>query len=385
MNKLYREFPLGGINGIFNIETPKKKFNANTLTFGGIYPYVIRSNVNNGIKGYITQETKYLNQGNTISFGQDTATMFYQKKPYFTGDKIKIFSLKERELNEKLGLYFITAMRMAFSTFSWGSSSFDEKVLKKVRISLPITTNDSVDFNYMEECISELVEERISELEKERISELEGYLKVTGFNDYILTTEEKKAIEKFKNGEVHWKDYNVENLFGKSTRGKRLKSMDRISGNLPFVTAGEANEGISAYIGNNVDIFSKNTSTIDMFGSAKYRNYDYGADDHVAVVHTEKLSKYAVMFVTSALNKSAYAGQFDYSRNFYAKDADELSISLPTKNMQPDFDFMETYIKATQKLVIRDVVNCKDEIISKTKYVVNNNKFKIEEMEKMLQ
>lgn len=24
-----------------------------------------------------------------------------------------------------------------------------------------------------------------------------------------------------------------------------------------------------------------------MFGSAKYRNYRYGADDHVAVVHTE--------------------------------------------------------------------------------------------------
>ena len=28
-----------------------------------------------------------------------------------------------------------------------------------------------------------------------------------------------------------------------------------------------------AYISNDVEIFEKNTTTIDMFGSAKYRNY----------------------------------------------------------------------------------------------------------------
>lgn len=366
MSREFGRFPLGGKKGLFYITTPKRKFNANTLTFGGGYPYVIRSSVNNGIRGYITQDLQYLNDGNTISFGQDTATMFYQKEPYFTGDKIKIFSLKERELNEKLGLYFITAMKKAFSTFSWGSSSFNEKVLSKVMISLPVTHTGEIDYAYMEE--------RISELEEERISELDAYLQVTGLKDYVLTPEEQEAIDKFKNGELHWEFYNVKKLFGKSTRGKRLKSLDRVSGILPFVTAGEANEGISAFIGNNVEVFSKNTSTIDMFGSAKYRNYDYGADDHVAVVHTEKLPKYAAMFVTSALHKAAHAGQFDYSRNFYAKDADGLFISLPTQNKQPDFAFMETYIKATQKLVIKDVVDWKDKIINATKNVVRKQR-----------
>ena len=33
-----------------------------------------------------------------------------------------------------------------------------------------------------------------------------------------------------------------------------------------------------------------------MFGSAKYRSYEYGADDHVAVVHTEKLKEDALLF-----------------------------------------------------------------------------------------
>lgn len=138
-------------------------------------------------------------------------------------------------------------------------------------------------------------------------------------------------------------------MFGKSTRGKRLKSSDRVSGVLPFVTAGEANEGISALVGNDITIFSENTTTIDMFGSAKYRNYKYGGDDHIAVVHTENLPKFASIFITSAIHKSSYTGEFHYGRNFYAKDADKLNISLPSKNNKIDFDFMESFIAQIEK------------------------------------
>ena len=134
-----------------------------------------------------------------------------------------------------------------------------------------------------------------------------------------------------------------------------MKSADRISGTLPFVTAGESGEGVSAFIGNNVKVFSENTTTIDMFGSAKYRNYKYGGDDHIAVVHTENLPKFASIFVTSAIHKSSYNGQFHYGRNFYAKDADELEISLPVKQGEPDFEIMETLISGIHKLVIKDV------------------------------
>lgn len=33
---------------------------------------------NNVQRGYIIEDEKYLNEGNTISFGQDTATAYYQ-------------------------------------------------------------------------------------------------------------------------------------------------------------------------------------------------------------------------------------------------------------------------------------------------------------------
>ncbi len=110
------------------------------------------------------------------------------------------------------------------------------------------------------------------------------------------------------------------------------------------MTAGETDEGVSAFIGNDVTVFPENTVTIDMFGSSKYRSYEYGADDHIAVVHTEKLSRHAAVFVASAIHKKTYTGEFHYGRNFYAKDADTLNISLPTKNGEIDFAFMESFI-----------------------------------------
>ena len=226
--------------------------------------------------------------------------------------------------------------------------------------SNPCDNIDEIDFDFMESFIREL--------EEERIRKLSAYLTVSGLSDTKLSDREEAVLLHFKH--FQWAEFNVEALFGKSTRGKRLKGDDRIAGNLPFVTAGEADTGISAFISNEVEIFSKNTTTIDMFGSAKYRNYDYGADDHVAVVHTENLNKYAAIFVTTACHKSAHNGQFNYGHNFYAKDADELKIMLPVRDGAPDYAAMQNFISAVQKLVIKDVVKYAEDKINATKKVV---------------
>lgn len=524
----YKSFSM---NKVFFIHSSKRKLNACDVKFGGKFPYVARGSENNGIRGYIDENEEYLNPGNTLSFGQDTATVFYQPKPYYTGDKIKVLELKNYKLNEEIAMYLIAAINKSFSSFTWGQSSYDEKVLNSIQIILPTMTVKKPDWKLISEIgggtamrkldtstweefrigdlfasstgnvdiqkshingygnyvISSGVEnngiigksdieanvfsantltvdmfgnvfyrnfdykmvtharvfslslkdidmdentglflassmswlntvfsfnnmatfekiknlkillpaknedvpdwnymqERIKELEQERIKELEQYLIAAGLNDYKLSKEDLEIY----NRNVVFKIFNVERLFGKSTRGKRLKSLDRIPGELPFVTAGEADEGISAYIGNDVEIFEANTSTIDMFGSAKYRGYKYGGDDHVAIVHTEKLPEGAAKYVTTALHKAAHTGLFSYMNNFYAKDADALNISLPivirtdgkplseigTENIYhddgyiPDWDYMDKYIRVIEKKVIADVVKYKDRVIELTK------------------
>ena len=372
LNKKLSEVKWGEyrLGDLFEVNSYTKRFDANKVIVleNGKYPYVVRMSNNNGQKGYIDEDEIYLNEGNTISFGQDTATMFYQERPYFTGDKIKILKAKFREFDKSNAQFFLTTMAKSFESFSWGRSSFSVDIIEKQIISLPVK-GGTIDFDFISSFIAELEAERIKELEAERIKELEAHLTVTGLKDYILTEEEHSVLDSYEDWE--WNTFNLEDLFGKSTRGKRLKSADRIPGELPFVTAGEADEGISDFIGNDVAIFSENTTTIDMFGSAKYRNYKYGGDDHVAVVHTETLHQLASIFVTSAIHKSSHSGQFDYSKNFYAKDADALNIQLPSRGGRPDYECMATFISAVQKIVIKDVVLFADRKIGMAKEIVN--------------
>ena len=114
---------------------------------------MVRTGLNNGIRGYINEDEHFLNEGNTISFGQDTATMFYQEKPYFTGDKIKIVKSKDNKFNKSNAQFFITTMRKSFSSFSWGSSSFNVNIIANQLITLPKKAKQ-VDYETMETFIS---------------------------------------------------------------------------------------------------------------------------------------------------------------------------------------------------------------------------------------
>lgn len=146
----YKPFKLGaGNDRLFDIKSPKKRFNANAVKFDGKYPYVVRTSTNNGIRGYITEDTQYLNAENTISFGQDTATIFYQEKPYFTGDKIKVMTYRDCPLYPELACYLLTVMRKAFQSFAWGQSSFNETILKNVEISLPVKRDGTIDYAFI--------------------------------------------------------------------------------------------------------------------------------------------------------------------------------------------------------------------------------------------
>lgn len=129
------EFKLGDL---FEVVSYKKCFDANKVAIieNRGHPYIVRQSTENGRKGNIDEPIKYLNPGNTISFGQDTATMFYQEKPYFTGDKIKILRPKYAKFGKNNAQFFLSTMRKAFCSFAWGSSRFNVETLKKQMLTM---------------------------------------------------------------------------------------------------------------------------------------------------------------------------------------------------------------------------------------------------------
>ncbi len=147
----FGEFEIGKL---FEINSSVKRFDANKVIISETgKPYVVRTSLNNGIRGFINEDEQFLNEGNTIAFGQDTATMFYQKTPYFTGDKIKIIKSKDNKINKMNAHFFIATMTKSFSSFSWGGSSFNVSIIGNQTISLPIK-NAQPDYALMATIIS---------------------------------------------------------------------------------------------------------------------------------------------------------------------------------------------------------------------------------------
>ena len=314
---------------MFDIENTLS-FNTDSLVSGNDYDYVTRTSQNQGIlqqTGFINKDN--INDAGNWSLGLLQMDFFYRRKPWYAGQFVRKI-IPKIYIPEATVSFFTAILNQQKSRLLSVLVRNVDKVFKSLNVKIPITKDGGIDFDFMERFISEL--------EAEHVAELEAYLLATGLKDCTITNEEREVLDGF--GKLEWANFNIKDLFGKATRGKRLKSADRIKGSLPFVTAGESYEGISDYIANDVEIFSNNTTTIDMFGSAKYRNYKYGGDDHIAVVHTEKLPKFAAIFITAAIHKASYTGKFSYARNFYAKDADELDILLPTKNNKPDYELM---------------------------------------------
>lgn len=324
----------------------------------GDIPFVMAGATNTGVVNYISNPV--------ASFPKNSITVdifgntFYRDYAFGAGDDTGVYWNDKITYSPNVMLFFAVAMqRSLLGKYSYGKKLRSSQS-KNFSMYLPVTDEGAIDFAFMDSFIAEL--------EAERIAELSAYLTVSGLDNYELSKEEKQAIVDYNSYE--WKSFNLKTLYGKSTRGKRLKSEDRIPGTLPFVTAGEAEEGVSAFIGNAVEVFEKNTTTIDMFGSAKYRNYRYGGDDHVAIVHTEMVPMKAAIFITAACHKAAHTGKFDYGHNFYAKDADALDIMLPSKDGKPDYQAMELLISAIQKLVIKNVVRYADRKIETAKEFV---------------
>ena len=333
----------------------------------GTIPFVMSGTTNAGVVNYISNPVaSFPKNAITIDIFGNT---FYRNYAFGAGDDTGVYWNDATAYSSNAMLFFAVAMQKSMmGRFSYGKKLRSSQS-EDFTMHLPVTDDGAIDFDFMESFIAELEAERVAELEAERVAELSAYLTVSGLDNYELSSDEENALKNYQS--LKWDTYNLEKLFGKSTRGKRLKGDDRIAGTLPFVTAGEASEGISAYISNEVEVFEKNTTTIDMFGSAKYRNYKYGADDHVAVVHTEAVPMKAAIFVTSACHKAAHTGKFDYGHNFYAKDADALYISLPVNEAgNPDYGKMAIIISAIHKLVIKDVVSFTDRKITGTKEVI---------------
>lgn len=373
----WRKYAIGDL---FDVLTTKKKFNSVDVEFGGKYRYVARGDSNNGVRGYITEDEQYLNEANTISFGQDTATLFYQSEPYFTGDKIKVFRPKENiKLNANIAQVFIAAMKKSFSNFAWGSSSYNVSVLNSTSIQIPtIFKNNEVEiaFDFMEEFISTLT--------AERLATLNAYLMTTGLKDYILTVDEQAALDELD--AANWGTFKIEDVLVWQKNISELNPLHLDSLTVsdekkyPFYGQATTNNGIIEYrhlsddVLNNklgkptILIHSNNQNTVYV-DTPFYLKDGHGA---TSVLQSENLDKISAQFLMSSIKK-VILQKYTYNSKATKIELKGTDINLPVKSDgTPNYDYMRTVISAMQKVVIKNLVSYLDVQIARTDEILQN-------------
>lgn len=123
------------------------------------------------------------------------------------------------------------------------------------------------------------------------------------------------------------------------------------------------------------NILKDNTITVCYNGSvgeAFYQDEPYWASDDINVLTLRdfKLNAEVAEYLCTVLKKAG--SKYGYTYKWNVSRMKKSTISLPvTANKVVDFKYMENYIKAVQKLTIKNVVKYKDEVINKTKEIIN--------------
>ena len=338
---------------------------------------------NQGLNNYVPRSNATVLK-NVISIsanGANTGVTFYQNSEFTVlQDAYAIkWIFNNNSLSDNQFLFLTSTIRKAiYGNYDWSNKAGWEKI-KNDKILLPITQNGEIDFKFMESFVAEL--------EAERVAELEAYLAAASLKDYELTAAELSALSKFEN--YNWGEFRIGDLFEKLSakflgKGDKFKAVSKIKTTeffVPIVYCKFGDNGIMYWAKKNDFETYKNVISIVYNGAiaagkvyAQPHETGILAESYFIKFKNREIDFKVNLFFQCVLEKVLYP---KYSRDYLATWDNKVEndvISLPiTDNGEIDFEFMNNFIKAIEKLVIKDVVLYTDNKIKATKSIVSSN------------
>jgi type I restriction enzyme M protein len=167
-----------------------------------------------------------------------------------------------------------------------------------------------------------------------------------------------QVVETIKNTEEkplntsNWMEFSIDSLF-ELKRGQRLRSVDRKDGNIRYFSATSDNNGVSCFISNPLFI-EENALIFNTFGNVFYSDKIFTGSDEITILKHEKLNKRIGLFLSTTMsNQLEY--KFGFGKKAFYNEVRKEKIKLPSKyneetsEIEPDWDYMESYIKDLEK------------------------------------
>ena len=320
----------------------------------GITPYVSASATNNGV-GQMTNLSPDF-EGNQIVTGKVECKAFYQGKPFSATSDANVYTPKFA-MSQNVGL-FITSIITFNERGKW---SYGRQCRvgdsNEIIIKLPVQHNSDGSL---------LIDNTLKYSDQGYVPDwqfMEDYIKSLHYKP--LTTK-RVFTGNMKLDVSEWKEFVVGRIF-KSQTGDTDITQDLLTNHgLPVVSAGVADTGIIGKTSVKARIFHENTITIDMFGYACARPYQYKMVTHARCfslsVIDYSLSTNQCLFLSQMMNCSSY--KFAYGRMCSWERIKDDTLKLPIQRHPdgspvidkekkynkngyiPDWQFMEDYINS---------------------------------------
>ena len=347
-NREWQEFFIGGQDGLFEISSSSSGIDKNKLLVAENktdIPYITRTDEANGINLFISEEQKGkydLDEGNVISIGLDTQTVFYQPHKFYTGQNIQV--LRHENLNNLTAEFLIPLIKVQMQKFNWGGNGATLGRLSKTKLMLPITKQNHIDWQFMEQYSQSVFE-----------TKQEKYI------DYI-----KKVLAKLEYREIvplkekEWREFAIEDIM-RVKSGKRLTKANMTKGNKPFIGSTDSNNGITEFVSNTNESEDFNILGVNYNGSVVenfYHPYKAIFSDDVKRLSLKNIegNEYLYLFIKNSILKQK--NKYQYSYKFNGERLKRQKILLPIKNREePDYEYMEQYIKNIEYKKIRQYLD----------------------------
>lgn len=291
----------------------------------GDIAYISSTKNNNGVSAYINPPDFMIRYKNKITLTNSGSVgyCFYHDYEFVASDHVTVIDIKDKNviLTRDIALYLKPILESIKYKYNFGREISDSR-LKMENIMLPVDNLGNPDWSYMENYI-------------------EGCKKEVSFNPILSLNNAKLDLDI-----SNWKEFKLtgkNSVFSQIYRGKRLKEEDHIKGEVNYYSASDKNNGLTDTIGN--PLFIENDALIyTTFGDCYFVQGEFTASDEISIFKHPKMNLYNGLFIATVINESKYKYQFG-RKAFYNKFINEI-IKLPSTNSgEPDWDYMEKYIK----------------------------------------
>lgn len=324
------------IDSIFDMFTgasiSQDKFNVGSI------PRITATDTNNGI-GLFTErleDRNYRSFQNFISISF-LGSVFYHNYEASLDMKIHGLKIKNRELNSNLAQFIIVCLKNSLPKVSYGNQLSSKDLLTK-SILLPVDKNGTPDWTFMEEYV---------QVKSNQIN-----------NTYQLPRQHE--ITDFRNlDEVEWDEYFIDEIIDVKS-GVRLTKDEQEKGRIPFIGSSDNHNGVTEFISNTNSSTSSNILGVNYNGSVGYAFYHpykatFSDDVKRLSFKNGKNNQYTLLFLKHIIERQAK--KYAYGYKFNGQRMKRRIVKLPSKSDsgQPDFEFMEQYMKRMENQAIQKV------------------------------